>query len=587
MNNDQPVTPTTSPKSKKLIIIIVIAVLVIGGAVAAFVLVGKLKDNGNTNNTIPTNITSNSNAFESVNVTNSPTIQNSNQNSNAAASTAGKVLGQSDGTLPYAAIDEAHVASAVMDSNGGVIIASLPKNITAYLILPVDEVIQEAFVSLIPYTAMPSGQKHGYLSDELGYGVQIEIKSAQMGIRGYLVFDTTGGTAATEAAAKEKYFNRCDPNFTWFDPYLCAKKNKVSASTIVTKDLAVITPIHVAKVNSLVFPRHTIPMGIDGLVALPIKGGDVFIPQKVDQTLANKLAQDGLSKYSSITQKLEAAGLALAWGVSNYSQEQVKLISDLTEDDYYQETIKAIVVSQQFSKLLEAGSLTITRGDFDDRTNEELRISIDENLADLVKTFLKDAQDVTQKFGFGIESIEAAAAISDAAQLGVAGASQALGTVRSNIESTGTSDSASLGRRSSALESSDYTNPGSGEPQLTPEILQGIARDVINHVWADPNATIEEILNAMSLARATALDNEDQIINEGLEKIAKILEQMLKDAVWAKDFFDIAAIAKMLGLDDLADDAIAKGKKAPISQKLCDLVKKNLSNFGLNKCSIE
>ncbi|MFA6588253.1 MAG: hypothetical protein WCT08_04230 [Patescibacteria group bacterium] len=583
MDNNQPATLKTSPKPKKLIIIVVIAVLVIGGAVAAFAFMGKSKDAGKTTNTTSTNSASSSNAAENVNTTNSPAVQNSN----TTVSTVGKVLGQSTGSLPYAAIDEAHVASAVIDSNGGVITATLPKNITAYLILPEGEVIQEAFVSLIPYTAMPSGQKHGYLSDELGYGVQVQIKSLQMGVRGYLVFDTTGGIATSEAVAKEKYFNRCDPNFTWFDPYLCAKKNKVSASTVVTKDLTVITPIHAAKLNSLVFPRNTIPTGINGLVALPIKGGDVFIPQKVDQALVDKLTQDGLSKYSSITQKLEATGLALAWGGNKFSQEQLKLIRYLAEENYYQEAIKAIAISQQFSNLLGAGSLTITRGEFDDMTNEELKADIDENLVDLAKIFLKDAQEVTQKFGFGIKSITAAAAISDAAQLGVAGASQALGTVRSNIESIGTSDSTSLGRRSSALESSDYTNSGGGEPQITPEILQGMARDVINRVWADPKATIKDILNAMSLARATALDNEDQIINEGLEKITKILEQMLKDAVWAKDFFDIAAIAKMLGLDDLADDAIAKGKKAPISQKLCDLVKKNLSNFGLNKCSIE
>lgn len=582
-DNQEPITTPEKTKSKKLIIsVTVAAVVIIAAVILIVVLTGKSKTDTGVNNATTVNSTANTNTNEGLSNTNTTANQNAN-----TASTAGKVLGQSTGKLPYATIDEEHTVTEVMDSNGGVVKTTLAKNVIAYLVIPKDEVIQGATISLIPYTAMPSSQKHGYLSDELGFGVQVQIKSLQMGIRGYLVFDTTGGTATAEAVAKAKYFNRCDPNLKWFDPYLCAKKNKVPASTVVTKDATIITPIYVEKVNSLIFPRNTIPMGIDGLIALRIKGGDVFIPQKLDQPLVNKLTKDTISQYSSNAQKLEAVGLAMAWDVNEYAQEQIKLISRLAEGDYYQETIKALAVSQQFSVLLKAGGLTITRGEFDDMTNDELLAAIDENLADLAKTFLEDAQDVTKKFGFGIDSIEAAAAISDAAQLGLAGASQTLGTVRSNIESTGTSSSSSLDRRSSALESSDYTNPSGSEPQLTPEILQGIARDVVNHVWADPKATIEEILNAMYLARITGLDNADEICSEGLEKIIKILEQMLKDAKYKDDYLDITEIACSLGIEEICQEAFNKAKDAPSSPELCDLVKKNLSNYGINECDAE
>lgn len=570
--------PEINPEKKsslKYIIVAIVALIII--TVVVYFIFSRPKSNSDIINSSEPNQTNLSINTVSINTT-------VNQNVNAA-SVAGKVLGASNGKLPYAAVDAAHTVSRVIGPNGGVVTAALSKNVTAYYVIPADEVIQSATISLIPYAAMPTGANHGYVSDELGYGLQVEVKSSQTGVGGYLVFDTTGGQATASAEAKEKYFNRCDPRFAWFDPYLCGRKNGVTGTQVVTKDTTVVTPIHNANNNSLLFPQNTIPTGIDGLTAIKVKGGDVFIPQRVDAALAAKLFADTMSDKASRTQRLEAAGLAFAWDINSWKPNQLEALQT-ADGQSYQEITKYLYLLKHAKDLLSAGQMTVVRTSSDDQTDSEIADDLNDNLQNAAEDFFKDIIDVTKSFGFGIDSVEAVAAGEAAEEAGIPGASEASSTVGNNIDNTiNTPDTSAHGadNQAGALEGSSYSNNDDFDPEVSD--MQQKAQGIIDGILSNPNASIAELLYAAQLAQMAGLDNWEDIYNQVMDRIKKILEDKVKqDGLSKQSYLDIAAQAQLFGLTDIADAALIKAGLASMTSGDCELIKKNLANYGINDC---
>jgi len=534
-----------------------------------------------------------------------------------------KVTGQSLGKIPYAPIEEDHIATRLFGPDGGVLKAQLPGNVTAYYIMPEGSVIQSAMVSLIPYTQMPSSTKHGELSDEYGTGVQVEVSSSQMGVEGYLVFDTTGGAAAEEGAANELYFNRCDPRFSWFNPYLCGQKNSLPATTVGSKTDTIITPIFNSNFDNLVFVQNTIPTGIDGLIATKIKGGDVFIPQKVDKPLAQKLISTTLSRNASSAQRLEAAGLALSWGITDLSFEQLEALSE-TDARTYQEYIKALYILAQIREGIQNREYIGTAGaDSDDLEN--LEENFEDTLTYIRNDFFDSAVGETGDYGSGDGAIEATAAVSDAEEMGIEGASEAEAQVEDNINENETSPYGQPDRQSGAGEGSTYTgeeefdpdsadateraqefvdntlaNPNAtlfdlmqawevakklgleSEAQIEQRVMDK-AQEMIDEVLNDPNATIPELLKALQLAQLLGLDDDGTVNEKVMNRIRAIIEEKLKHDLSKEELNDIANLCDLLGFSDLAAGARSKIPAAP-SGGDCDLVKKTLADYGINEC---
>ncbi len=170
---------------------------------------------------------------------------------------------------------------------------------------------------------------------------------------GYIVFDTTGGKAVEEAASKSKYYNRCDPRFKWFNPFLCARKNKVQISEVVKKDQTVISPIFNEDFDGLVFTKNSIPLGIDGLIAAEVTGSGVYVPQKIDKELADSFIGKTLGSYQNYPERTEAGGLALEWDI-NLESEKSELVSDSIAGETYQQMVKGLYVVKEYIKKEEA-----------------------------------------------------------------------------------------------------------------------------------------------------------------------------------------------------------------------------------------
>lgn len=496
-----------------------------------------------------------------------------------------RVFGKSDGKLPYAPIDEKNVVSRSFGKDGGVLTTTLSKGVKAYLVMPKGAVIMNATASLLPYKEMPTQKSHGGLSGDYGYGVQVSIKSVQMGVGGFLVFDVTGGKATKEAAKKAKVLNRCDPRYKWFNPFICARKNKVPAKNVVDKNATVATPIHTEKYNKLVFTNNTIPVGVDGLIVTSIDKGDVYIPQKLDKDLAADLVDKTLGKYMNDAERLEAAALALEWNL-DLSQERLENIADSVGDSY-QEVVKSLYVYGEYIKQAKEKLKTTKNKSTSNEDEEDAKETEIEDLEDLVALFtesegdartnlLSDAKFDTKEYDGDITT-EAAAGLGAASEMGVEGASDAASEAASNMGEQAANET-DLGKAAGELETAQATGDEAAADQAQKN-LEDAATDKINDVINDPNSSIGDLLDAAALAQLLGLDD---LADQALDKIKEKLEDMLDDDLSKEEALDAAALAQMLGFDELANKFLEKSKTALPED--CDLVKKDLSNFGINKC---
>ena len=182
------------------------------------------------------------------------------------------------------------------------------------------------------------------------------------------MFDVKGGKATAEAAKKAKYKNRCDPRFKWFNPFICARQNKVPVRQVVDKDSTVVTPIHTEKYNDLTFTGNTIPLGVDGLIATKIDKGDVFIPQKLDKDLTADLVKKTMGKYGNDDERLEAAALAKEWDIE-LNSNQLEVLAD-SAGQAYQELFKSYHLFNGYKDQTE-GELTKIKNKATESDEEE------------------------------------------------------------------------------------------------------------------------------------------------------------------------------------------------------------------------
>lgn len=494
-----------------------------------------------------------------------------------------RVIGESAGKLPYAPIDEKNTVSLSLDKSGGVLTTTLSKNVKAFLVVPEGEIIQDAIISLVPYKAMPSQKNHGGLSGEYGFGLQVSVKSIQTGVGGYLVFDVKGGKATEEAATRGGYKNRCDPRFKWFNPLICARTNEVPARQVVIKNSTIITPIHTEKYNSLVFTNNTIPLGIDGLIVTRIDKGDVYIPQKLDKDLASSLVEKTIGKYGNDSERLEAAALAKEWNI-DLNTDQLEVLAD-SKGVTYQELVKSYHLFRGYREqakddLVNIKNKVTDNEDEKDKKDEESKdyeyiISILRKSEESVsKILVEDAKFDTKKFDGDI-SVEAAAALGAASDLGLTSATEAASSAETSLERQFNQET-NIGDALGELEAAQVT--GRGEA-IASESVKNSATNLINDTINNPNSSIPNLLDAAALDQALGLDD---LADKALEKIKEKLENSLKEDLSKEEVLEFSVLAQMLGFDDIASQFIKIAETA--KKKDCDLIKKNLSNFGVNEC---
>ncbi|MBI4101177.1 hypothetical protein HY441_01730 [Candidatus Microgenomates bacterium] len=494
-----------------------------------------------------------------------------------------KVVGNSNGQLPYAPIDEAHSVSRIVDVRGGAISTTLAGGIKIYLIIPEGSVIENASISILPYQAMPSQASHGELSQDYGFGVQIGLESVQVGIDAYLVFDVSGGKASDEAVKRGGLLNRCNPNLKEFNPFLCSRQTKVPATAVVDKGTSVVTPIHTAEFKELIFTRNTIPTGIDGLIAISIAKGDVYVPQKLDNDLTKKFVDKTLGKWGNESERVEAAALAKARGIE-LSNEQLDVVSQSGGDESYQERLKAAYVFREYKKQVEARTATARSQGADEDTIEDLEQlgeDFQEAEADETSSLYQDAEFDTRDVDGGSDSTQEAAAASEAAtEIGFDGASENSSQVESNLSGPGPAGE-DIGDTRARSEATDYTNQDTGSSDF--QDFQDQVADQVNETLNNPNASASDLLDAAAAAQAAGLDNADQITEQVKSRIEDQLEAKLNDPDASKEeLLEAAALAQALGLDVLADQLLAKAATA--KSRDCDLIKKSLATFGLAEC---
>jgi hypothetical protein len=496
-----------------------------------------------------------------------------------------RVYGKSDGKVPYAPIDEENVVSRTLDKNGGVLQTTLSNGVKAYLVIPEGSVIMDASASLLPYKEMPTQKSHGGLSGDYGFGLQVSLKSVQVGVGGFLVFDVTGGKATKEAAKKAKVLNRCDPRYKWFNPFICARQNKVSAKNVADKNVTVVTPIHNEKYKELVFTNNTIPVGIDGLIVMSIGKGDVYIPQKLDKDLTKELVDKTLGKYMNSAQRLEAAALALEWGI-DLNQEKLEIIAD-TFGGSYQEDIKALYVYAEYLKQAEDKLKVVKNKSTSDEDEEDAKEIETEDLEDLITLFtesqgdtesslLSDAKYDTKEYDGDI-TVGAAAALGAASELGVDGASTAAAEAASNMAGEAASET-DLGDAAGEAEAAQATGDEAGAEQAQKN-LEDAAADKINDAINDPNSSIGDLLDAAALAQLLGLDD---LADQALDKIKEKLEDMLDDDLTKEQALNAASLAQLLGFEALAEKFLQLA--GTLKSGDCDLVNKTLKTYGINKC---
>ena len=496
----------------------------------------------------------------------------------AYSSTLHKVKGTSTGTVPYASVDQAQVRARTITKDGGVVEASLAKNVKVFVIIPPGEVIESAKVAILPYTAMPSGPQHPALSDELGYGAQVFIESIQTGIRAFVIFDLDGGNAAKKVARSEGYYNRCDPSKKWFNPLICARGKKVDPASGINKNYAVISPIHTQQYNTLVFTRNTIPLGMEGLIAAEVKGGDVYVPQKVDQALAADLVRSTIGRYSNNAEQVEAAEFALAWNIP-FSREQAEDVVDaVNAAETYSQMVEAYFIADEMVQY--AGRQT----SLDENEAEEwVNLKSDAKVAaDQAKATLFQEASSDTSSAFDDTSVEAGSAVGGLADNGVAGADAAVSDVEGNLQNgiESNSQSSDAGRAGEAIDAGEAAQRANPKVIDIPPTANSV-KNAINNVLNNPQSSIQSLLKAAGLAQLWGFDD---LANKAIEKIKKLLEDLLTNSgLSQKGLYDAASIAQAVGADNLAEQFLDRASK--LLDETCEsLIKKSLRNFGINEC---
>ena len=74
----------------------------------------------------------------------------------------------------------------------------------------------------------------------------------------------------------------------------------------------------------------------------------------------------------------------------------------------------------------------------------------------------------------------------------------------------------------------------------------------------------------------------DEITKQLVEKIKRQFENKLKENLGKKEFIELAILAQRFGFKDIENAFIKIAETA--KKKDCDLIKKNLSDFGVDEC---
>lgn len=492
-------------------------------------------------------------------------------------------IGSSAGKIPYAPIDEKNVTSLSLNKSGGVLSTTLSKNVKVFLVVPEGEIVQDAIISLIPYKTLPSQKNHGGLSSEYGFGLQVKIESIQTKIGGYLVFDVKGGKATSEAVTKDGYKNRCDPRFKWFNPFICSRGNEVPARQLVDKNSTIITPIHAEKYNNLVFTNNTIPLGIDGLIVTKINKGDVYIPQKLDKDLVFDLVKKTLGRYGNDSQRLEAAALAKEWEI-DLDKDQLEVLAD-SNSLTYQEHVKAYHLfkgyREQAKDFLAKNKSKVTNNDSEeDKRNkvnseyESIISKLRESEEEVSKILIEDTLVDIEKFD-GDVMVEAAVALGVASDLGLISAVGVAVSTEVSLEKQFNQET-NIGEALRELEAAIAIRQGS---PVKNNSIKKSGVDLVSGVSNDPDSSVENILDASSLAQILGLDD---LTNQLVEKIKRQFENKLKENLGKKEFIELAILAQRFGFKDIENAFIKIAETA--KKKDCDLIKNNLDNFSVNEC---
>ena len=549
-----------------------------------------------------------------------------------------RVLGKSNGKFPYAPIDEKNTVNRTITKYGGVVSTKLPKGGMAYLVFPQDSLISQADVTLSPYTQMPTSQKQGEVSNNLGYGVQVDIQSPQIRTDAYLVFDFRSEEQKQKAI--KDYSLYCNPGLSIFNPIICANKNK-SSTAVVNKNQTVITPIFKDKYDNLIFIQNTSPIGIDGLIVTPISKGDVFVPQKLDRGLATSYAQKTLGPYDNHGGKVEAAALANVWDV-DLNNDQLEEVSEAAGfyGDSYQEAIKTIYVAKQYRQSTEKKLKALKAQKPQNENQADENESQIEDFEFLLKDFADGEKNSTEDLNKDIladtrsverpTTQEAAAAASagnkmgfnnartihrqaqdqlianardpkkDKQERGDAGESWYIGEKDSDLggsgggssisgdsggtttgdDTSGTGPDSGSGASSDSTGSSGSSSGATGSEQAATDAVT----DAVNDTLSNPDSSVGDLTNADAEAQGVG---RDDLSDAAQDQIHDKLEDALDNPdITKEEAFGIAQTAQGYGFEATADRALQIAQDAPGGEAICkDLIKKNLKNFAQNQCA--
>ncbi|MBN2127302.1 MAG: hypothetical protein JW703_02820 [Candidatus Diapherotrites archaeon] len=551
----------------------------------------------------------NQNANNSIQNTNQNTQNNSNQNSTQFNSSVHRVKGTAKNEFPFGETTTDFMGYKIIDFKGGVVEAMLSENVKLFVIVPKEEVIQEAGVMILPFTELPAGEMHLELNDELGFGALIEFESLQQKIKYYAVFDLTGGEATKELRGTE-LFNRCSPESINFNPLICSKKNNALKEEV--KDYAVVTPIFLENEHGLVLTRKIIPLGLKDLIAVEMKNESILLPQKLDQQLASELTAKVLNRRGNSEEQAEAVSLALNWRIPLTITQTENGLEALEQAETYPELIQTYLLSKKMkTDLIKLESAS----DFEDDWEYVMKWMNDltqESSENIYSNAESDSQRSHRE-----DSVEAGAATGFMSSENTEGAQTANETVQENYNETINDSDSSAEEAMNAgegIEVSEGTpatsieelindvinNPNSSTAELmqawalaqglgldTPEMeakVKAKIMDDINEIIDNPNATIPELLNALALAQQLGLDS-DELTQKIMDKIRDRINKILEDGkITKKEALELAALSQLLGFDDLAEKAFNLFYSLQINPECEVLVKKDLSNYGKNDC---
>ncbi|VVC00515.1 Uncharacterised protein [uncultured archaeon] len=521
-------------------------------------------------------------------------------------STLHKVKGASNGEVPYAPINPFGVVSRTIDSRGGSVEADLAKGVKMYVVLPEGEVIQSAVVTIMPYTSMPSSPDHPGLSDDYGYGAHVAISSVQMGITGFIVFDTEGGNARKRVYDSGGVFNRCDPKMRWFNPFICAMENRADLKTGVVKGNAIVSPIFYPRDNSIVMVRNTIPLGINGLIAAEFKGSDVFVPQKVDQALAAGLANAGIGNFSNGPELVEAFNLARAWNV-RLSPSQLENVAYAVENSRtFEGQVEAYFAAKDISAVANERKASAA-GEDEKEELDNLARDAEESMGSIASNIFSDSE--SDSYSCDADYCQnAAAAVAEMKSHSVQGADAAFSSVYHNLSQNIFEGTKSLDSANEAVNSAEAVYQlavlgvaqgrlsgeyAGGAPPIAAyfdageidlESLRGPMTEVAQEIIDAPNSGIIDILKALQALQLLGFDTPD-LEKQAFDKIREKIVDMLKNPnLTLGQLGEIGEISFKLGFDDLGNQALQRFPTA--SDLKCDaLVKKTLKDYGLNECT--